>query len=108
MSFRSSRLLCGLCALFALVPAVAVAQAPKLELKSGDRISVVGNTLADRMQHDGWLDTYIHTRFPRLDLSFRHLGFSGDELTHRIRSASFGSPDEWLTRTKADVVFAFF
>jgi putative heme-binding domain-containing protein len=38
----------------------------------------------------------------------RNLGFSGDELTTRLRSAGFGSPDEWLTRTKADVILAFF
>src|SRR5262249_45518484 len=66
------------------------------------------NTLADRMQHDGWLETLIQARFPRHRLSFRDLGFSGDELTLRLRSASFGSPDEWLTRCQADVVFAFF
>src|SRR6202007_3321819 len=46
--------------------------------------------------------------FPDHKLVSRNLGFSGDELTTRLRSAGFGSPDEWLTRTKADVVFAFF
>src|SRR5262245_40631918 len=65
----------------------------KLELRQGDHICVIGNTLADRMQHDGWLETYLHSRFPRHDLVFRDLGFSGDELTLRLRSASFGSPD---------------
>jgi putative heme-binding domain-containing protein len=60
------------------------------------------------MQHDGWLETYLHSRFPKDDLVFRNLGFSGDELTHRERSDGFGTPDEWLTRAKADVVFAFF
>src|SRR5262249_8817692 len=39
---------------------------------------------------------------------FRHLGFSGDELTIRLRSAGFGTPDQWLTTTRADVIFAFF
>ncbi|MBI1831504.1 MAG: HEAT repeat domain-containing protein [Planctomycetes bacterium] len=86
----------------------AVAQAQPLTLKKGDRISIVGNTLAERMQHHGWLETYLYTRFPQHDLVFRNLGFSGDEVTTRLRSANFGSPDEWLTRTKTDVVFAFF
>src|SRR5262249_40071862 len=58
--------------------------------------------------HDGWLETYLYSRFPAHRLVFRDLGFSGDELTLRLRSASFGSPDHWLTRTKADVIFAFF
>src|SRR5205814_8651695 len=78
------------------------------ELKHGDHIAIVGNTLAERMQHHGWLETLITFRFPQHDLSFRNLGFSGDELTLRLRSAGFGSPDDWLTKTKADVVFAFF
>ncbi len=90
-----------------LTASLAHAQA-RLELKKGDRISIVGNTLAERMQHHGWLETYIHTRFPQHDLVFRNLGFSGDEITTRLRSANFGSPDSWLTKTKTDVVFAFF
>src|SRR5262245_62500242 len=107
-----------LTALAALVPVVAIllstdtsvrsAVEAKFDLRPGDRVAVVGNTLADRMQHDGWLEAYLHSRFPNHDLTFRHLGFSGDELTLRLRSASFGSPDDWLTRVKADVVFAFF
>src|SRR5439155_14951115 len=96
--------------LFPVSPAVRSADAvpAKLELRPGDRVCVIGNTLADRMQHAGWLETYLHSRFPTHGLVFRDLGFSGDELTLRLRSASFGSPDEWLTRCRADVVFAFF
>ena len=80
----------------------------KLELRRGDHICIIGNTLADRMQHDGWLETYFHSRFPKHQLVFRNLGFSGDELTLRLRSANFGSPDDWLRKTNTDVVFAFF
>jgi putative heme-binding domain-containing protein len=81
---------------------------PGLELHKGDHICLIGNTLADRMQHDGWLETYLYSRFPKDDLVVRDLGFSGDELTFRQRSAGFGTPDEHLSATKADVVFAFF
>jgi putative heme-binding domain-containing protein len=81
---------------------------PPFKLRPGDRISIIGNTLAERMQHDGWLETYIHSRFPKHDLVFRNLGFSGDELTLRLRSQDFGSPDQWLTRNQTDVIFAFF
>ncbi|MHB1556090.1 MAG: PVC-type heme-binding CxxCH protein [Isosphaeraceae bacterium] len=84
------------------MPAVAV------DIHKGDHIAIIGNTLADRMQHDGWLETMLQARFPEHNLVIRNLGFSGDELTVRIRSADFGTPDDWLTRTKADVVFAFF
>ncbi|MCI0460918.1 MAG: GDSL-type esterase/lipase family protein, partial [Gemmataceae bacterium] len=80
----------------------------QFDLRVGDHISLIGNTLADRMQHDGWLETYLYSRFPKHQLVFRDLGFSGDELTTRLRSRDFGSPDQWLTATKSDVVFAFF
>ncbi len=84
------------------------AQAPRLELHPGDHISYIGNTLADRMQHDGWLETYVQSRFPSHQLVFRNLGFAADDLTTRLRSARFGTPDEWLAFTSTDVVFAFF
>src|SRR4030095_2277411 len=87
---------------------VTLAQPIPFDLKKGDHIVFVGNTLAERMQHHGWLETLITARFPEHDLVFRNLGFSGDELTLRLRSLAFGTPDEWLTRPKADVVFAFF
>src|SRR5262245_46986478 len=82
--------------------------APRLELHPGDHVCVIGNTLADRMQHDGWLETLLHARFPKHQLTYRDLGFSGDELTLRLRSADFGSPDGWLRKCQADVVFACF
>ena len=94
----------------ALMTAVAVdAEAqPTLTLRKREHIAYVGNTLADRMQHHSWLETYIHALHPKHDLTFRNLGFSADEVNVRPRSASFGSPDEWLAKVKADVVFCFF
>ena len=84
------------------------AQDKKLTLKKGDHIVYIGNTMADRMQHHGWLETQIHALHPMLELTFRNLGFAGDELKTRPRSQSFGSADEWLTKCKADVIFCFF
>lgn len=81
---------------------------PQLELKPGDRIAYIGNTLADRMQHDGWLESHIQAVFPDHSLVFRNLGYPGDELKERIRADNFGSPDEWLTKVEADVIFGFF
>ena len=79
--------------------------APLLELKKGDHICIIGNSLAERMQHDGWLETLIQARFPKHELVFRNLGFSGDEVggftdkpdaKFRLRSQSFGTADQWL------------
>ena len=101
-------------------------QAPaKFQLRAREHIGIVGNALAERLQYDGWLETRLHARFPRHELVVRNLGFSGDEITTRLRSRNFGSPDEWLrgqaapiggyqdnrldgANTKVDVVFAFF
>ncbi|MAG92417.1 MAG: dehydrogenase [Planctomycetaceae bacterium] len=92
----------------AALPNLGSAADGPLQLRRGDHISYIGNTLADRMQHDGWLETLIYAAHPQHDLTFRNLGFSGDEVKTRPRSASFGSPDEWLTKNKSDVVFCFF
>lgn len=98
---------------------------PAFTLERGDRICIIGNTLAERMQHDGYLEASLHTRFPAHELAIRNLAFSGDEIGTRLRSKDFGSPDEWLAArgapiggyeenrfelvgTKADVIFAFF
>ena len=104
-----SRLLLACSLLFSfLLNTNSEAQQPKLRLKQGDHIAYIGNTLADRMQHHAWLETYIHARFPGLNLTFRNLGFPGDELKLRQRSNNFGSPDEWLKKVEADTVFCFF
>src|SRR5437870_7003832 len=101
------KFLLAACLLMALVnPAKAATDT--LAFNDGDHISIVGNALADRMQHDGWFETLIQAHFPNNHLTIRNLGFAGDELSVRMRCENFGSPDDWLTRTKADIVFAFF
>lgn len=80
----------------------------QLSLNKGDHVSIIGNTTGDRLQHHGWLETYIHALHPNLDLTFRNLAVPGDELKVRPREDNFGSPDQWLTKNETDVVFAFF
>lgn len=89
-----------------LCPSAALADS--LELRKGDRLCIVGNTLADRMQHHGHLEARLHNRFPEHELVVRNLGFSADELTIALRSANFGSQDDWLRFNKADVIVAFY
>lgn len=91
-----------------LVCVSVTAAAETLSLNPGDHVVLIGNALADRMQHDGWLQTLIYARFPNLELAFRNLAASGDEVATWHRSESFGSRDEWLTKTKADVILAFY
>ncbi len=90
-------------------PAAArpVTSAP-FSLQPGERVAFVGNGLADRMQHHGWLETMMHEKYPAHHLVVRNLAVAGDEVANRARSKDFGTPDEWLGRVQADVVFAFF
>ncbi len=98
-------------------PAGREAAPARLVLRKGDHITLIGNALAERMQHDGWLETYLASRFPNHDLVVRNQGFSGDEVAgftarpdsnRRLRSAAFGSADDWLRHNKTDVIFTFF
>jgi len=89
-----------LCAI--VVFASTALPAATFELKKGDHICLIGNALPERMQHFGWLETYISARYPQHELVFRNMGYSGDEvngyreLYSRMRSMDFGSQDQWL------------
>src|SRR3954466_938751 len=78
------------------------------ELRKNDHICLIGDGFADRMQHHGWLETLIYAKFSKDDLVFRNLAAAGDEVGTWHRSENFGTRDEWLTKTKADVIFAFY
>ena len=80
----------------------------KLELHKGDRIILIGNTLAERMQYFGNFETLLQSRFPELNLVFHNLGWSADELTLRPRSAGFQDHGHNLEDEKPDVIFAAF
>ena len=76
--------------------------------QKGDHVVIIGNGLADRMQHHGWLETYLQAELPGLELVIRNQGFTGDRIDHRPRSEGFMTVDEYLALSKADVIFAMF
>ena len=100
--------------------------AQSFTLQPNDHICIIGNTLGERMQYDGWLETHAAGCGSRsTSSSSATSAFSGDEIDTRLRSKNFGTPDEWLsglaepvggyednrfagTNTNADVIFAFF
>ena len=94
-------------AILAPAPAFA-ADKPKLELRKGDRIILIGNTLAERMQYYGHFETLLHARFPELALVVHNLGYSADELTLRPRQAHFNDHGHTLENEKPDVLVAVF
>jgi lysophospholipase L1-like esterase len=91
----------------AATPAGAAEILP-FELKANDRIVLIGNTLAERMQNFNHFETQLMTRHPDLQLSVRNLGWSGDTLTLQPRPLNFGDATAHLTEQKADVILAFF
>jgi azurin/glucose/arabinose dehydrogenase len=80
----------------------------QLNLKDGDRICIIGNGLASRMQYSGWLETLIQSRSEGKHLVFRNLGFPGDQVKKRPRNKGFMTPEEYLAHCEADVILAMF
>ena len=80
----------------------------RLTLEKGDRVVLIGNTLAERMQYFGHWEALLHSRFPKHELVVRNLGWSADEVALRPRSKDFQDHGHTLADHKPDVVLAFF
>ena len=70
--------------------------AKTFEFEENDSICLVGNALAERAQHHGWLEAYLQHSRPSLNLSFRNLGFGADEIKTQQRTSGFGTMDDYL------------
>ena len=88
------------------------------ELRDGDRVVFLGDTLIEREQHYGWIELMLTTRFPDRNVTFRNLGWSADlpngesRLGLSLGQAGTEPPGEaWMllqkqiTETKPTVVF---
>jgi glucose/arabinose dehydrogenase/lysophospholipase L1-like esterase len=83
-------------------------QPPRLAVYPGERVVIVGNTLAERMQYFGHFEALLHSRFPGYELVVRDLGYSGDEVGRRIREEKFLEHGHELADHKPNVVIACF
>ncbi len=93
---------------FSLLFAFACNSQAELSFKKDDHIVLIGNTLPDRFQHVGWLETLLQNANPDLQLVFRNQAVSGDTVSKRPRSKGFKPVDDYLAHSKADIIFAFF
>lgn len=84
------------------------AQTPAVSVKKGDRILFLGDTFADRLRIDGYVESQLAARRPDLELVCQTLGWSGDTLSRQPRPLNFGSQDDHLGRQKADVILLCF
>lgn len=98
-------LLC--CAPLALVGRSASAD-DQFSFKSNDVVAIYGNGLADRMQHDPWVETILQSQLKGMNVSFRNMSFSGDMVNKRPRNKGFTNDAEYLQHVAPDVVFSFY
>ncbi len=79
-----------------------------LQLKPKTRITLIGNTLFDRSQHFGFLESFIFQRFPEHNLTIRNLSWAADTIDLQPRPENFADLFQHLHHEKADVIFAAF
>jgi lysophospholipase L1-like esterase len=77
-----------------LAAAPTATAAPAFHLKSGDRVVFYGDSITDQRLYTSYVETYVLTRFPQLDVRFVHSGWGGD----RVTGGSGGRVDVRLQR----------
>ncbi|GAB3911420.1 hypothetical protein GCM10028803_52810 [Larkinella knui] len=97
----------------AQTPTQRVTDAPNsaFELKNGDRVVFLGNSLFENDFQYGYLELALTTRWPDRDVTFRNLGWTGDDVYGVARSTITNPPTGYelllgeLTKAKPTVVF---
>ena len=104
-----------------------------LKIKKNARIVLIGNNLGSRMMNFGYFETEMQVRYPDSLLFIRNMCDGGDTPGFRPHSGRvspwafpgaekfqnelatksgseghFETPDQWITRLKADIIIAFF
>jgi len=93
--------------LSAVVGSAAMA-ADTFEFEPNDVVAIYGNGLADRMQHDPWVEAVLQSQITGKQVRFRNMSFSGDMVNKRPRNQGFTNDAEYLQHVGPDVVFAFY
>lgn len=78
------------------------------ELRPHDRVALVGNPLAERMNLHGHFESLLHSRFPNLELAVRNFGWPGDEAGLQQRPDNYTAIDDPFLVFGANVFFCFF
>ena len=79
-----------------------------LKINRNARIVYVGNTLLDRSQDFGYLETLLHQAHPNHSLKVRNFAWSADAIDLQPRPANFADTDQHLVFAKADIIFVAF
>lgn len=57
-------------------------------LKNGDRVVFYGDSITDQRLYTSFIETYVLTRFPKMDVTFVHSGWGGDTVAGGKTSGS--------------------
>jgi lysophospholipase L1-like esterase len=77
MSMTLSRL----CLFATLLAPSALSAADAFGLHDGDRVVFFGDSITDQRRYTSFVETYVVTRFPKLDVRFVHSGWGGDRVS---------------------------
>ncbi|MBI2925983.1 MAG: c-type cytochrome [Verrucomicrobia bacterium] len=86
----------------------ALLSGPALYLERGERIALVGNSLAERMGLYGHFETLLHSRFPDLELVVRNFGWPCDEVGNQQRPNDYTKLGDPLRVFGPDTFICFF
>ena len=92
--------------LFAFAP-TSQAETP-FAFEANDVVAVYGNGLADRMQHDPWVEANLQALLAGKQVSFRNMSFAGDMVNKRPRNKGFTNDEDYLQHVGPSVVFVFY
>ncbi len=79
------------------------------ELRDGDRVVLLGDALIEREQEHGYLETALTVAWPNRGITFRNLGWTGDNPRGEARRG-FGSAENtksWKPPQKTDPDYGF-
>lgn len=83
------------------------AQVP-FQFEKNDVVAIYGNGLADRMQHDPWVEAALQANLEGMNVRFRNMSFSGDMVNRRPRNQGFTNDTEYLQHVAPSVVFIMY
>ncbi len=96
-----------LTALLLIIFAAAPLFAAPFELRDGDRVALVGNTLIEREQREGYVETALTLRWPNRNVTYRNFGWSGDDVFGTSRGVFEVNRRDVTFKRLIDAVAAF-
>src|SRR5688572_12340167 len=82
------------------VSTVRAAEPQPFELRDGDRVAFIGGTFVEREQSYSYLETLLQSHWPDRKISFRNLGWSGDNVFGASRGYFEGADAGFSRLTK--------